>query len=180
MWDTAPRAAAVTAPQGNERGCRHPSHPSTVPRAERRRAPKAPPTAVTDAARGAPAAPHRPKPSRDRRPALPPRGSTAESQRRPKATFVAPPCGTWPWEGRSAPRRRAGPPAHGRSPRPGRGPPAAISHRVPTATGDRGGAAAAGPFCFRGGALRCTWAAAGKGRPPLCVGSWARLRSCRP
>lgn len=69
---------------------------------------------------------------------------------------MAPPCGTGPWEGRSAPRRRAGPPAHGCSHRPRRGPPAAISRRVATATGDRGGAARRSRSRSTSGAVRCS------------------------
>lgn len=72
------------------------------------------------------------------------------------------PAGAGPWESRSAPRRRAGPPAYSRSHRPGRGPPAAMSHRVATAT--------AAPF--RG-------AGRGGGRGTVLLPGWCATRGLR-
>lgn len=172
--DTVPRAAVAATELGNERGCRHRSEPNAVPhraltplRAPRgsspphsRAAPQLLPRAYT---------------------ALPPHGSTAQSHRRPKGKFVPLPCGSGAVGKPLSPATRAGPPAYSCSHRPGRGPPAAMSHRVATAT--------AAPFRGAGrrtrdrspsGVVRYTWAAAGKGRLLLRVGLRARLSLCCP
>lgn len=174
--DAVPRAAVAATELGNERGCRHRSEPNAVPhraltplRAPRgsspphsRAAPQLLPCAYT---------------------ALPPHGSTAQSHRRPKGKFVPLPCGSGAVGKPLSPATPGGPTCV--QPLPQARPRPACRHVAPRRHGNggaipRGGAGRRTRDRSPSGVVRYTWAAAGKGRLLLCVGSRARLSLCCP